>query len=147
VLIFKKTIEVRWSDIDANCHVTHTAYASFGTDTRVEWMNSLGWSVTRLFELGFNGVLLKEETEYHREIVLGEKVVVELLLAGYSIDHARWKFVHNIYKSNHKLAAKHTVYGAWINAATRKIKPPPRALAHQLEKLPKMSGFEILKAL
>ena len=143
-MIFKKTIEVRWSDIDANSHVTHTSYATFATHTRVEWMKSLGCSMSDLFRLGFSGVLLKEETEYFREIFLSEQVTVELFFAGESTDHSRWKFIHYIYNSNHKLSAKHTVYGVWIDSGTRKIAPPPRELLDCLVDLKKSDDFEVL---
>ncbi len=143
-MIFKKTIEVRWSDIDANQHVTHTAYATFATHTRVEWMASLGCSMIKLLELGFGAVLLKEQTEYLREILLGEAVTVELYFAGGSEDNSLWKFVHKLYTSKGKLSALHTVYGAWIDSAARKISPPPAYLLERMTLLQKTEDFEIL---
>ncbi len=143
-MIFKKNIEVRWSDIDANQHVTHTSYATFATHTRVEWMKSIGCTMGDLFALGFSGVLLKEETEYVREVFLGEQVTVELFFAGESSNHAKWKFIHLIYNANYKLSAKHTVYGVWINSTTRKISPPPQKLLDCLVNLSKAVDFEIL---
>lgn len=132
MVIFKKVIEVRWSDIDANQHVTHTAYATFATHTRMEWMNSVGCSMTKLIDLGFSGVLLKDQTEYIREVFLSEKVSVELFLVGESADRSKWKFLHKIYKENQKLAAIYTAYGAWINISTRKIATPPNELLNVL---------------
>lgn len=142
--IFKQNIEVRWSDIDANQHVTHTAYATFSTHTRVEWMNSVGCSMTRMFELNFGAVILKEETEYFREVLLGEKLTVDLIFAGSSADYAFWKFTHKIYKQNNKLAARHTVYGVWINNTTRKISIPPQEVLDKLVMLPRESDFEVI---
>jgi acyl-CoA thioester hydrolase len=143
-MIFKKTIEVRWSDIDANQHVTHTAYATFATHTRVEWMASAGCSMKKLLELGFGAVLLKEQTEYFREILLGEQVTVELYFAGENENHSRWKFVHKLYNSKGKMSALHTVYGAWIDSNLRKIYPPPAYLLDRLKGLEKSEDFEIL---
>jgi acyl-CoA thioester hydrolase len=142
--IFKQIIEVRWSDIDANHHVTHTAYATFATHARVEWMTSVGCSMARMFELNFGAFILKEETEYFREILLGEKVVVDIAYTGVSNDYAFWKFTHKIYKSNNKLAAKHTVYGAWINNKTRKITPPPKEILDMFVLLQRDADFEII---
>ena len=142
--IFRKELEVRWSDIDANSHVTHTSYAMFATHTRVEWMRSIGYSMSDLIAKGFTGVLLKEETEYYREIFLGEYVTVELIMLGESEDHSKWKFLHNIYNAKHKLAAKHTVYGAWISMENRKISPPPKEFIQLMENLPKSEDFSIL---
>ncbi len=142
--IFRKELEVRWSDIDANAHVTHTSYAQFATHTRVEWMRSQGYSLGNMIAKGFTAVLLKEETEYYREVFLGEQVTVELIVLGRSADYAKWKFLHNIYNSNNKLAAKHTVHGAWISTTTRKICPPPEDFIHLIEDLPKGEGFIVL---
>ena len=143
-MIFKKTIEVRWSDIDANQHVTHTAYASFSTHTRVAWMESADCSMTKLFGLGFSAVLLKEQTEYFREIFLGEVVTIELYFAGSSKDNSRWKFVHKIYSANKKLSAINTVYGAWIDIKTRRIASPPEYLLERIRDLPRTEDFEQL---
>lgn len=143
-MIFSKKVEVRWSDIDANQHVTHTAYATFATHTRVEWMKSIGCSMSYLFDLGFTGVLLKEQTEYFREIFLGEQVTVEVFFAGESLDHSRWKFTHFIYNEKYKLSAKHTVYGVWIDSKTRKIILPPQKLLDYMVNVVKSDDFEIL---
>lgn len=143
-MIYKKTIEVRWSDIDANMHVTHTSYATFATHTRVEWMKSIGCSMSDLLDLGYSAVLLKEQTEYFREVLLSELVTVELFFAGESEDHSRWKFMHNLYNAKGKLSARHTVYGAWINSHTRKISPPPQILFDNIRTLERVDDFEVL---
>lgn len=145
VVIFKQEIEVRWSDIDANHHVTHTAYATFATHARIEWMASIGYSMGRCLEAGFGAIVLKEETEYFREIFLGERVGVELFYSGSSVDYAFWKFTHKICKMNNKLSARHIVYGAWINSVTRKIAPPPQDVVNILSKLPHGDNFEIIE--
>ncbi len=141
-MIFKKTIEVRWSDIDANGHVTHTAYGTFATHTRVAWMASVDCNMTKLLELGFAAVLLKEQTEYFREIFLGEEVSIELYFAGSTKDNSRWKFVHKIYSANGKLSAINTVYGAWIDTSIRRIAPPPQYLLDRIQDLAMTDDFE-----
>lgn len=141
-MIFKKIIEVRWSDIDANGHVTHTSYGAFATHARVAWMASVDCNMTKLLELGFAAVLLKEQTEYFREIFLGEEVTIELYFAGSTKNNSRWKFVHKIYSANKKLSAINTVYGAWIDTSIRKIAPPPKYLLDRLKDLPRTNDFE-----
>lgn len=143
-MAFIKEIEVRWSDLDANGHVTHTAYATFATHTRVSWMGQIGFSIEKLLALGLHGVLLKEQVEYYREVFLGEKVTVKIHYAGTSLDHARWKFIHEIYKSNGKLAAVDTVYGAWLDGTSRKMATPPQGFLDALDTVEKTSDFEII---
>ncbi len=143
-MIFKKTIEVRWSDIDANGHVTHTAYGTFATHTRVAWMASVDCNMKNLLELGFAAVLLKEQTEYFKEIFLGEEVTIELYFAGTTKDNSRWKFVHKIYSATGKLSAINTVYGAWIDTNIRRIAPPPKYLIDRIQNLATTEDFEYL---
>lgn len=143
-MFFKKNIEVRWSDIDANQHVTHTAYASFATHTRIEWMSTNGCSMRELLLLGFSAVLMKEQTEYFKEIFLGELVTVELYFAGESEDHTRWKFIHKLFNSKGQLAALYTVYGAWLDTKTRKITPPPEVMLKIILGLARNDEFEVL---
>ncbi len=143
-MIFKKTIEVRWSDIDANGHLTHTVYGTFATHTRAAWMASINYSMTKLLELGLAAILLKEQTEYFREIFLGEDVTIELFFAGSTNDNSRWKFVHKIYNANNKLSAINTAYGAWIDTNTRRIAPPPQCILNLIQDLAKTSDFEHL---
>lgn len=142
--MFKKEIEVRWNDLDANQHVTHTAYATFATHARVSWMDYIGCSIVKLLDLGFNAILLKEHTEYYREIFLGEKVTVHILFAGASPDNSRWKFIHEIHKSDGKLAAVNTVYGAWLSTVTRKIAVPPKEFLDLIQNVPRTDDFEII---
>lgn len=142
--MFEKEIEVRWSDLDANKHVTHTSYATFATHARVSWMEAMGCSIERLLVLGFNAVLLKEHTEYYREIFLSEKVAIKVIFAGSSADNAHWKFIHEIYKSDGKLAAINTVYGAWMSSKTRKIAIPPKEFLDLIKNVPRTPDFEII---
>lgn len=146
-MIFKKSMEVRWSDIDANQHLTHTAYAVFSTHTRVMWMESIGYSMADLLRSGFSAVFLKEQTEYFCEIYLGEMVHIELHFAGESEDHSHWKFVQKFLNSQGKLSAINTVYGAWIDAKTRKISAPPPVLLDKFCTMSKDDNFENLRNL
>jgi acyl-CoA thioester hydrolase len=107
-------------------------------------MRTLGYSMADIAASGVGAVLLKEETEYYREIFLSEKVSVEIAILGESLDHSKWKFLHNIYNSKNQLSAKHIVYGAWINTKTRKICPPPADFIQLIENLPKCENFTVI---
>lgn len=143
-MAYSKEIEVRWSDLDANGHVTHTAYANFATHTRVAWLSEIGFPVERILSFGIQGVLLKESLEYYREVFLNEKVTVKVHYAGAALDGARWKFRQEIYKANGKLAVVDTVLGAWISQETRRMTPPPAEFLTALDNIPKTADFEII---
>lgn len=143
-MIFKKNIEVRWSDIDANGHLNHAIYGEFCTNTRIAWLESIDYSIKGLMDIGLSAVLLKEQTEYFCEIFLGEMVTIELYYAGISPDRSLWKFAHKIFNSKGKLSAINTVYGAWIEIKNRKITTTPIAMVEKLEDLTKYDTFEML---
>jgi len=145
MIAFKKVIEIRWLDIDVQQHVTRTAYINFSAETWLNWMRSIGYPVNKLADIGLNAVVIKDEIEYHREILsTEEQVIVELMFAGANKDYSRWKFISHLYKADNKLAAKHTTYGAWIDANTRKVVPAPTDFLKCLVAAPKMYEFEIL---
>ncbi len=142
--IFKKSFEVHFSDIDAYQHVTHTSYTTFATNTRIAWMNHIGLPLMTLFNSGYAAVLMKEQTEFFREILMGENISVALKLLGASNDYSAWKFIHDIYKENGKLSAIYTVQGVWIDAISRKITTPPKKLIDQLQTIMSVDEFEEL---
>lgn len=144
-MAFTKEIEVRWSDLDANGHVTHTAYANFATHTRTSWMKEIGFPIQKLIKMGLLGVLTRETTEYYREIFLSEKVTIKVYYGGGSIDGSRWKFIHKIYKADGKLSAVNTVYGAWLNTEIRKITIPPQNFLDSLNTVEKTEDFEVIE--
>ncbi len=144
MLEFKKEMEVRWSDIDAHRHLKHTAYSAYAAHTRTSWMDSIGYSMQRMIEDGFGAVLLKEETEYYREVILGDIVTIDVIFLGQSKDAARWQFQNNIYKPSGKIAAKHIVHGAWIDLKIRKIATPKKEFLDKLNELPKSEDFKII---
>jgi acyl-CoA thioester hydrolase len=144
--IFRKSIEVRWSDTDANAHMSHTAYASFATHLRVSWLNNIGFSLSKLISLGYTAMLLKEETEYLRQVYLGDTLELSLLFSGASSDYTRWKFINKFYNHNGKLVAVHTVNGVWVNIAAKKISTPPAEFLQLIQNVPKDENFEDLTA-
>ena len=42
--IFTQTVEVRWSDLDANQHMRHSAYADLCTHARLGWLAQSGFA-------------------------------------------------------------------------------------------------------
>lgn len=144
---FNKTVEVRWSDIDMNRHVRHSAYADFCTHVRVEWLTAMGFPPERFAELGFGPVIFREETEYYREVHLGERITVDVELSGASADNGRFRFRHHVIKPDGQVAATHEILGAWLDLRARKLIVPPPAMAEVLAGLERSPNFsEIVPA-
>ena len=141
---FTKVVEVRWSDIDANQHMRHNAYADLCTHTRMEWLAAAGFGMDAFMAHGFGPVLFRESTEYRREVHLGERITVDVQVAAASPDNSRWKIRQQLIKPDGKLAAIYEVAGAWMDLRERKLIPPPAALAAILADLPRCADFELL---
>ncbi len=143
---YSKTFEVIWANMDPNRHMRHTAYNDYAAQVRVAFMSDNGLGIEEMESLNLAPVLFKEETVFLSEVRLGERIKVDLQIAGLSADGERWKMVHHIYKSDGKLSASITVEGAWIDMIKRKLKPPPQVFAQNFNELPKTDDFqEILK--
>ena len=144
---YSKQFDVIWADMDPNRHMRHTAYNDYAAQVRVAFMGDNGLSFDEMEKLMLGPVLFREETQFISEIRLGERITVDLQIAGLSLDGERWKMVHQIFKNDGKLSAVITVEGAWIDMANRKLKPPPKELVANFNELPKTNDFqEIVKS-
>ena len=144
---YSKQFDVIWANMDPNRHMRHTAYNDYAAQVRVAFMEDNGLGFEEMEKLMLGPVLFKEETRFLSEIRMGERITVDLQIAGLSVDGERWKMVHQIFKSDGKLSAVITVEGAWIDMAKRKLKPPPQLLTENFNQLPKTADFlEIAKS-
>ena len=93
-------------------------------------------------------ILFTENTNFLREVKLGDDITVELYLEGLSSKAERFKFYHKLIRKDGVLAAEINVYGAWLDMKTRKLTTPPKELATAFSVLEKTNTFEeiILKS-
>ena len=141
---FSKVVEVRWADIDANQHMRHSAYADLCTHTRLEWLQAAGFGADEFKRQGFGPVLFRESTDYRREVNLGERLSINVLIAAASPDNSRWHIRQEMRKADGTLAAVYEVAGAWLDLRSRKLIAPPPALAAILAALPRSADFAAL---
>lgn len=118
---FKKTIEVRWADCDANHHMRHSAYSDFCGHTRVCFLESIGLTTEWFKKHNIGPVLFKEETEYKREAHLGEQLTVTFEPGEPTGFSKSVQMVQHMYKENGDLAAIHKCVVAWMDLEKRKI--------------------------
>jgi acyl-CoA thioester hydrolase len=134
--------KVMWSQIDANVHLRHSAYADFAAQARLEVLEQLGMSVAVMAEHKIGPILFREETIYLREVKLGDTVKVTCSLTKCREDGSRWSFEQKIYRNDGTEAAKVMVDGAWIDMAKRKLTAPPEVFVQRfLNELPKAENF------
>ncbi len=144
---FEQQIVVRWQDIDANRHLRNTAYSEFATDTRFRFVAAHGYPMERFEALRFGPVILREDIRYRREVLLGQTVTVNFMLAGVSADGSQWRVRQQVRLPDGKEAAVLTLDGAWLHLDSRRLIEPPADLLAILERLPRTADFEELPSL
>lgn len=133
---FTVTLSPRWSDLDPNNHLRHSAYADFGAQARLAWFEKLGFTAHDFMQLGIGPILFREELHYLREIRLGERVQITVERTHISEDGRKWGILHNFSKADGTPAAVVWVDGAWIDIRARKLAAPPEAVIQAFRELP-----------
>jgi acyl-CoA thioester hydrolase len=134
-------IRSRWGEIDSNGHMRNVAYLDISANSRMEFFNANGYTLTEFFGAGLGPVVLKDEIEYKREVRLGEDLTVTNELAGMSEDSTRFIFRNQFIKDNGKLACKISSLVAFFDIATRKTIAPPENLMRAILSLPRSEDF------
>lgn len=139
---FKVTFKTKWADFDANRHMRHTAYNDYAAEVRVRYFKEQGMSIDVFAKENLGPILFKEETNFYKEIHLGEDIIVNLTLKGVSNKLERWKLQHQLFNEEGKLAAQVDVYGAWIDLEKRKLAVPSEKFNNLFSHLDKTEDFE-----
>ncbi|MBI1730322.1 acyl-CoA thioesterase [Candidatus Acetothermia bacterium] len=144
---YRKSFEIRWSDVDPNGHARHTSYSDYAAHVRFGFMFEHGISYERLEAMGVGPVILKEELDYLRETKLSEKIEIEYSSLGLSKDGSHWKLRHDIFNSSGKRSVRITLSGGWIDMKSRKLIVPPDELFQIFQKIPQEKNFRELPPL
>ena len=140
---FTKEISIRWSDLDKNFDVRHSAYYDFGAQHRIEILEQLGLTMKAMQMEHFGPVLFREECVFRREIRLNSKVFISTKIGKMKADASRWTIVHELKNENDELYATISVDGAWIDTKLRKIaNPTPQIAVDVMNNMPKTTDFE-----
>jgi acyl-CoA thioester hydrolase len=137
-------IRSRWGEIDSNGHMRNVAYLDISSNSRMEFFNANGYTLTEFFGAGLGPVVLKDEIEYKREVRLAENLTVTNELAGISEDKTRFIFRNQFIKENGKVACKISSLVAFFDLATRKMISPPENLMKAILSLPRSEDFSTI---
>jgi len=140
---FQQNIQVRWSDLDPNGHVRHSAYYDYGAQVRIDYLQKNGFGINWMKTNGIGPVLFREEAKFYRELGPGDELVIDMRMSGLSDDQRKWSMHHRILRSN-KLCATIDLDGAWLNLKTRRIVPPPVELVKQFGTLEQTENFRVI---
>jgi acyl-CoA thioester hydrolase len=140
---FNKELSFRWSDLDPNFHLRHSAYYDFGAQHRIEILEKLGLTLKVMQTQGFGPVLFREECVFRKEIKLSDTIFIHTKILKMKADASRWSIVHEFLNEDNKLCATITVDGAWMDTKLRKLASPTPEIAIQaLQIFPKSDDFE-----
>lgn len=137
-----KSVEVRWSDLDPNFHMRHSAYYDLGAVARLDYLTRQGVTTEKLKEESIGLVILREECIFRREVLFQDALTIDIRLLKATKDYERWTVRHHIYKNGKTLAAVITLDGAWIDLVKRKLTSPSSLLVQVMHDMPKADSFE-----
>jgi acyl-CoA thioester hydrolase len=138
---FSKQLSFRWSDLDPNFHLRHSAYYDFGAQHRVEILAQLGLSIRIMQSEHIGPILFREECIFRKEINLSDIIIIQTKMAKMNADASRWSIVHEFYNED-VLCAVITVDGAWMDTKLRKLATPtPQNDVDALSSFPKTTNF------
>jgi acyl-CoA thioester hydrolase len=138
---YTRTFTIRWADCDANGHMRNTAYSEYAIDVRVGFLHEHGFGFEQFRETGFGPVLLREEIDYFREVRMNDTMQVDFQQLGISADGSRFKVQHDFAGADGKPAARIVINGGWMDMRTRRLAPPPEALARAFAQVPKAEDW------
>lgn len=139
---FSKQLSFRWSDLDPNFHVRHSAYYDFGAQHRIEILESLGLTMKVLQANHFGPILFREECVFRKEIGLSDTIFMHTKISKMRPDASRWSIVHEFKNADDKVCATITVDGAWMDTKLRKIaNPTPEIAMKTMNSMPKTADF------
>lgn len=138
----KENIQIRWSDIDANNHLRHSAYYDFGAMCRINQMNHNGLSIDYLKSKNIGPIILREEAIFRREIKMENLVFIDLKLIAANRDFSRWYIRHELTFEDGKIAATINIDGAWLDLERRKFAIPDEDIKKTFNSFEKSNDFK-----
>lgn len=142
--MYSKTFYAGWADMDFNAHMRNTAYLDKVADVRQMFLIENGFPMEEFMRLRIGPVVMKDEVEYFKEVLLQQQITVTYALAGHAPDGSRFRLRHEIFRPDGELSARVTSTGGWLDLDQRRLVEPPRALFEAMNSLAKTSDFEML---
>lgn len=132
---------VMWSQIDANMHLRHSAYADFAAQARLTLLEKFGMDGRLFVKMHIGPILFREELIYLREIHANDTVQVTCEMTKCRPDGSRWSLRHEIYRKDGTKSAVVNVDGAWIDTQQRKLVSLPDDLMEKFKAIPRSADF------
>ena len=138
-------IQIRWSDIDANRHMRHSVYYDYGATARMVVLSENGLTTAKLEALQTGPILFREEGIFKREILLEDRITIDVTLVKATPDYSRISLRHHIVKADGTLAAIINVDCAWIDLVKRKLAVPGEFIQKIVGAFPHTDDFQLVE--
>ena len=139
---YRKPIQIRWADIDANNHLRHSVYYDYGAYLRVQFLADAGADMRYMQEHQIGPIIFREEALFKREVHFNDNISMDLEIVKCSADFSRWTIRHTLVKGDGTVAAILNLVGAWINTAERKLAVPSGLRSKAFDDMPRAADFE-----
>jgi YbgC/YbaW family acyl-CoA thioester hydrolase len=90
-MVHRTELKVRFYELDPYDHVNHTAYFGYFETARVEALESMGWGLHRLKELGVQIVVVDMTARFETPAVAGDTVTVQSEVLEVKRASSRWR--------------------------------------------------------
>ncbi len=90
-MVHRIDLKVRFYELDPYDHVNHTAYFGYFETARVEALESMGWGLHRLKELGVQIVVVDMTARFDAPALAGETVTVDSEVIEVKRASSRWR--------------------------------------------------------
>jgi acyl-CoA thioester hydrolase len=124
------TIDVRFYELDPYGHVNHGVYLNYFEVARIDLLDSIGFGLPRLRELGFHLLVVEAHVNFRAPAMAGDRLVVHSRLSELKRASATW--LQEI-RRDETLIATNEVRSAITGADGRPIKAPPELTQALLE--------------
>lgn len=138
---YSKPVHIRWSDLDPNFHLRHSAYYDMAAMVRNGYLEENGLTLNVLKEQHFGPVIFREECVFRKEIMAHDKISIRIEVIKLRKDFSRWSIRNLFLKEDGTLAAILTVEGAWMDTRERKLTAPPSVGADTIANMAKAEDF------
>src|SRR5258708_39768715 len=102
---YSRAIQIRWSDMDANRHLRHSAYYDYAAAMRIMVLSDSGLTLSKLEEFEIGPILFREEAIFKREIRLDDKITLDVVMVRSTPDFSRWSLRDQFIKENGSIAS------------------------------------------
>ncbi len=142
--MYLKEFEIRWSDVDANRHLSNSAYLNYMGHTRMTYLMEMGFDHETLARQNMGPVVFYEHIYYFKEVFPGQPIRVSMEIMGLSEDGQFFEFHHNFYNHKGENFAHCEMMGSWIDLKSRKLKGLNAIFLKRFETVAKGDGYRIL---